>query len=123
MIRTIAVTLAFATLATGASAADNQLSRSERKAGWILLFDGKTTDGWRGFKQAGADLGWGRRSLADVISDLIAALEAGEHEIDTAPEGHRGMQELNVTDPLAVDAALAPGLAALEVAVRDHRSI
>ena len=30
MIRTIAVTLAFATLATGASAADNQLSRSER---------------------------------------------------------------------------------------------
>jgi short-subunit dehydrogenase len=87
------------------------------------VYPGATDTGMMTSQNAGADLGWGRRSLADVISDLIAALESGEHEIDTAPEGHRGMQELNVTDPLAVDAALAPGLAALEVAVRDHRSI
>jgi hypothetical protein len=33
------------------------------------------------------------------------------------------MQQLNITDPLAVDAALTPGLEALELAVRDHRSI
>jgi hypothetical protein len=33
------------------------------------------------------------------------------------------MQELNVSDPLAVDAALAPRLEALEEAVRNHRSI
>jgi len=87
------------------------------------VYPGATDTGMMTSQNAGADLGWGRRSLADVISDLIAALESGEHEIDTAPEGQRGMQELNVTDPLAVDAALAPGLAALEVAVRDHRSI
>ena len=54
---------------------------------------------------------------------VIAALEAGEHEINTAPEGRREMQQLNITDPLAVDAALAPSLEALELAVRDHRSI
>jgi Domain of Unknown Function (DUF1080) len=29
----------------------NQLSAPERKAGWRLLFDGKTTIGWRGFKK------------------------------------------------------------------------
>ena len=27
-------------------AADNQLSEAERKGGWLLLFDGKTTAGW-----------------------------------------------------------------------------
>ena len=30
------------------------------------------------------------------------------------------MQQLNITDPMAVDAALAPSLEALEFAVRDH---
>ena len=29
-------------------AADNQLTDSEKKHGWVLLFDGKTLDGWEG---------------------------------------------------------------------------
>ncbi|MBG6212476.1 MAG: SDR family NAD(P)-dependent oxidoreductase [Cryobacterium sp.] len=87
------------------------------------VYPGATDTAMMTSQNAGADLGWERRSLADVITDLIAALEAGEHEINTAPEGRRAMQQLNITDPLAVDAALAPGLEALELAVRDHRSI
>ncbi|TFD52586.1 SDR family NAD(P)-dependent oxidoreductase [Cryobacterium sp. Hh11] len=87
------------------------------------VYPGATDTAMMTSQNAGADLGWDRRSLADVITDLIAALQAGEHEINTAPEGRRAMQELNLTDPLAVDAALAPGLEALELAVRDHRSI
>jgi len=37
-----------ATLASAfvASAADNTLSEAERKQGWLLLFDGRTTRGW-----------------------------------------------------------------------------
>jgi Domain of Unknown Function (DUF1080) len=30
--------------------AQNKLTRKEKKAGWILLFDGKTLDNWRTFK-------------------------------------------------------------------------
>ena len=87
------------------------------------VYPGATDTAMMTSQNAGDELGWGRRSLADVITDLIAALEAGEHEINTAPEGRREMQELHITDPMAVDAAMAPGLEALELAVRDHRSI
>jgi len=66
---------------------------------------------------------WARRSVADVVSDVMSGLAAGDHEINATPEDGRGMQQLNVTDPLAVDAAIAPGLDELEAAVRDHRSI
>jgi short-subunit dehydrogenase len=87
------------------------------------VYPGATDTAMMTSQNAGDDLGWGRRPLDDVITDLIIALEAGEHEINTAPEGRREMQQLNITDPLAVDAALTPGLEALELAVRDHRSI
>lgn len=38
-------------LASAASAADNQLTEQEKKDGWILLFDGKTLDGWMNSNQ------------------------------------------------------------------------
>lgn len=87
------------------------------------VYPGATDTAMMSSQNAGAELGWERRSLDDVISDVSAALEAGEHEINTAPAGRRVMQQLNITDPMAVDAALAPTLEALELAVRDHRSI
>ena len=87
------------------------------------VYPGATDTAMMTSQAAGAELGWGRRPLGDVITDLMVALEAGEHEINTAPEGRRAMQQLNITDPMAVDAALAPSLEALELAVRDHRSI
>ena len=37
----------------------NQLTNAEKKAGWKLLFDGKTLTGWRGFHNQQVPEGWG----------------------------------------------------------------
>ena len=37
---------------------DNRPSEAEKKAGWRLLFDGKTTEGWRGYKTEKMPPGW-----------------------------------------------------------------
>lgn len=36
----------------------NQLSKKEKKQGWILLFDGKTAEGWRGYNMTYFPSGW-----------------------------------------------------------------
>lgn len=49
--------------------ADNTLTDAEVKAGWKLLFDGKSTAGWHNFKQKGISSGWkvvnGELSIVD----------------------------------------------------------
>jgi hypothetical protein len=65
--------------ATGAAqAAPNTLTDAERQAGWRLLFDGRTLDGWRGYRQE-EPRGWEvvdgmiRRSGpgGDIVTDEI----------------------------------------------------
>jgi hypothetical protein len=40
--------------AQASAAAPNQLSAAEKKAGWVLLFNGQNLDGWRGYKRPDA---------------------------------------------------------------------
>jgi len=48
-----------ALLTTHASAEPlNELTESEQRSGWTLLFDGKTTDGWRNYKKDNVSDGW-----------------------------------------------------------------
>ena len=65
-MKSLALSLCLAVLATGAFAQDkpNTLTAAEKAAGWKLLFDGKTTAGWRGFKQAEIGPGW---NVADGV--------------------------------------------------------
>src|SRR5947207_7958356 len=41
-----------------ATTAPNKLTDAEKAAGWKLLFDGKTTDGWHNFKKSDVAPGW-----------------------------------------------------------------
>ena len=45
MTRTLAL-LALVISAASAASADNELTEKEKADGWVLLFDGKTLDGW-----------------------------------------------------------------------------
>lgn len=65
-LRRLVLTASLAAMCAGSSlAADdkngapNTLTAAETKAGWILLFDGKTLDAWRGYKREdAADSRW-----------------------------------------------------------------
>lgn len=56
-------TIAFAAIAASVSLVsftnrgqdDNTLSKKEKKEGWILLFDGKSTDGWHTYRNRESD--------------------------------------------------------------------
>jgi hypothetical protein len=73
---TVPVAAALATsiaLATAASAqVANQLSPAEQKAGWTLLFDGTSLDGWRAYKRPDAS---GTRW---VVKDGLLCLDPGD---------------------------------------------
>ncbi|MGD8451186.1 MAG: DUF1080 domain-containing protein [Phycisphaerae bacterium] len=63
-------------LTPAAAAPQNFLTDTEKAEGWKLLFDGKTTDGWRGYRQETMPTGWAVRdgclvrvgSASDIIT-------------------------------------------------------
>jgi len=54
----LGIAMAIAMIGGAASAAENTLTPAEKAAGWKLLFDGRSTEGWRGFKTLEPDAGW-----------------------------------------------------------------
>jgi hypothetical protein len=57
----------------------NALSSAERSAGWTLLFDGKTTAGWRGYKTESVPSAWS-------VVDGILTKSVGTGDIVTREE-------------------------------------
>src|ERR1039458_9785438 len=80
----------------------NQLTDKEKSAGWKLLFDGKTTQGWRTFKkQTFPDKGWvvedgWLHCLGKGGGDIITDAEFNDFELQwewkLAPVGNSGVK-------------------------------
>lgn len=67
-----------ASTAVAADSSANSLSPAEARGGWELLFDGKTTDGWRNYKADEVSdgwvvedgvIGWTRKGAGDIITE------------------------------------------------------
>jgi hypothetical protein len=84
---------------------DNTLSKQEKKEGWKLLFDGQTTEGWRGYKLAGIPSAWravngtlsseGKGDGSDIGGDIITVGKYENFDLKLewklAPEGNSGI--------------------------------
>jgi hypothetical protein len=75
--------------AAAAAQAPNQLSPAEQKAGWALLFNGNSLDGWRGYKRPDAS---GTRW---AVKDGLLCLDPGD-KTDT-----RGARDIVAAAPSA----------------------
>jgi len=68
---------------------DNLLTKSEKKAGWQLLFDGKSTKGWHGFNKTRMLAGWivedgalvGLGKGGDIGGDIVSDEEYDNFEL------------------------------------------
>lgn len=77
----------------------NALTAAEREAGWRLLFDGQTTDGWRGYHMDSVPSGWqvvdGALTRVEATSDLITRDQFADFELSlewkVVPEGNSGI--------------------------------
>lgn len=87
--------LAFGFAPTADATPPNQLTKAEQLAGWKLLFDGKTTNGWRKYGGQGVPSGWQVRDGALVRSgrdggDLITAEQYGYFDLAVEYRIERG---------------------------------
>jgi hypothetical protein len=55
--------------------AQNKLTKKEEKEGWRLLFDGKTTTGWRNFNSNEVRQGWKVQDGALYLDNTVATRE------------------------------------------------
>ena len=100
MLILAAATIAGACAATRESVPDpNELTEGERADGWKLLFDGRTTRGWRGYRSTEMPAGWqvvdGALTRVAEAGDIVTEEEFGEFDLafewQVAPGGNSGV--------------------------------
>jgi len=89
LLSLLALSLTPVAMAAQTASADtmlNKLTPAERTAGWRLLFDGRTTDGWRGFKLNNMPDGWkvvdGALTRVAAAGDILTTQKFKNFELD-----------------------------------------
>jgi hypothetical protein len=59
-------------------AQENVLTKKEKASGWVLLFDGQTTNGWRGFKMNGMPADWSVKDGCLIVSATVGNETSGD---------------------------------------------
>lgn len=85
--------------ADGAQEAPNTLTAAERDAGWRLLFDGETLEGWRGYDSPEVPAGWrvedGTLHRFDGPGDIVTVDQFSSFELKVdwkvGPAGNSGI--------------------------------
>ena len=62
-------------------AAPNTLTEAEKADGWVLLFDGETSNGWRGFKKESFPAAW------EIVDGTLHMVGSGRGEAGAAEGG------------------------------------
>jgi hypothetical protein len=78
--------IALALVSPLAAAEPNTLTAAEKSAGWMLLFDGKSLDGWRGYKTEAVGSGWKAQDGALTLTaakagDVMTKSEFADFEL------------------------------------------
>ena len=63
------------------AAAPNTLTEAEKADGWVLLFDGETSNGWRGFKKETFPSGW------EIVDGTLHMIGSGRGEAGASDGG------------------------------------
>jgi hypothetical protein len=71
----------------------NRLTDAEKAAGWKLLFDGKTTHGWRNFKKQDVSKGW------QVIDGALCRVDKSAGDLITVEQYDNFVLELDYKVP------------------------
>ncbi len=71
----------------------NRLTAAEKAAGWKLLFDGKTTTGWRDFRKPAVSGGW------QVIDGALCRVDKSARDIITTEQYDNFVLELDYKVP------------------------
>src|SRR5688572_5452353 len=92
--------LLLSAVAASAEPAINTLSDEEKVAGWKLLFDGKSTAGWRNYKKPDIGAGWkvengalarADKGAGDIITEGKYAAFEFIVEYNISKEGNSGL--------------------------------
>lgn len=89
----------------------------------MTVYPGATDTPMMASNDAGAEMGFAKQPVADVVASIVEGMEADAFEVVRGGEARRAMLAQNRDDPAAIDARFLELKPRLEAAVRNHSAL